>query len=76
MTIDWYSLGLVSLVTIVVSILFTILVSFSANCIDKAENAVEAHQRAIGQKFLAAVSVAVVFAIIVFGLWLMIPYFH
>ncbi len=76
MNIDWFSLGVVSITTIVVSVLFTALVSFSANCIDKAETAVENNQPAAFQKLLAGVSVAIVLCIILFGLWLMIPYFH
>ncbi|MDU5426352.1 hypothetical protein [Actinomyces urogenitalis] len=76
--IDWASLGLVTLVTVTVTAFVMLITSSAARMLD------EVHvKRQAGQvEGLHAAEVAAGFflvlvgAIVAFGLWLIIPYFH
>ena len=78
MSIDWASLALVTVVTVLVTSFILAIVSSAARMLD------EAHlKRLAGEvkglhdaEAAAGFFLALALGIIVFGLWLMIPYYH
>ena len=78
MSIDWASLALVTVVTVLVTSFILAITSSAARMLDEAH----LKRRAGEGKGLHAAELAAGFflalalGIIVFGLWLMIPYYH
>jgi hypothetical protein len=76
MHIDWLALGKVALVTVIVAVIVVTIVSFAARFLDAAKVRTENGQSATALKIGSYALFAVVGLIILFGIWLMIPYFH
>lgn len=78
MTIDWGSLGLVTVVTVLGTAFIITVCSLAARMLATIEDKHETGQ-AEGVRLaqaLAGVFIVVAAMIAVFGLWLIIPYFH
>ncbi len=76
MNIDWQALLNVTIVTLVVAVAAVAVVSAAAYCLDTAhdrqlEGRPAPALRAVGFTLFGVVGLGVLF-----GLWLMIPYFH
>ena len=78
MTIDWGSLGLVTAVTVLGTAFILVICSLAARMIATVHAKHEAGQvEGIRlAQVLAAVFIAIAAMIALFGLWLIIPYFH
>jgi len=78
MTIDWGSLGLVTVVTVLGTAFILVICSLAARMMATVHAKHEAGQ-VEGVRLaqvLAAVFIAIAAMIALFGLWLIIPYFH
>lgn len=78
MTIDWGSLGLVTVVTVLGTAFIIAVCSLAARMLATVEDKHETGQ-VEGVRLaqvLAGVFIVVAAMIAVFGLWLIIPYFH
>ena len=78
MSIDWASLALVTVVTVLVTSFILAITSSAARMLDEARI-----KRMAGQvkglyaaELAAGFFLALALGIILFGLWLMIPYYH
>ena len=77
MNIDWTSLGLVSVVTVVATVLIVSVVSGGALMLDRAHASAEAgSDGAAGLVALGWTAIGVAGLIVLYGLYLLIPYFH
>ncbi len=78
MTIDWGSLGLVTVVTVLGTAFILVICSLAARMMATVHAKHEAGQvEGIRlAQVLAAVFIAIAAMIALFGLWLIIPYFH
>ncbi|MES6947267.1 hypothetical protein U6X46_08610 [Cutibacterium acnes] len=77
MNIDWTSLGLVSVVTVVATVLIVSVVSGGALMLDRAHVRAEAgSDGAAGLVALGWTAIGVAGLIVLYGLYLLIPYFH
>ena len=77
MNIDWTSLGLVSVVTVVATVLIVSVVSGGALMLDRAPARAEAgSDGAAGLVALGWTAIGVAGLIVLYGLYLLIPYFH
>ena len=77
MNIDWTSLGLVSIVTIAATVLIVSIVSGGAVMLDRAHARTEAvSDGAAGLVALGWTAIGVAGLIVLYGLYLLIPYFH
>lgn len=77
MNIDWTSLGLVSVVTVVATVLIVSVVSGGALMLDLAHARAEAgSDGAAGLVALGWTAIGVAGLIVLYGLYLLIPYFH
>lgn len=77
MNIDWTSLGLVSVVTVVATVLIVSVVSGGALMLDRAHARAEAgSDGAVGLVALGWTAIGVAGLIVLYGLYLLIPYFH
>ena len=78
MTIDWGSLGLVTVVTVLGTAFILVICSLAARMMATVHGKHEAGQvEGIRlAQVLAAVFIAIAAMIALFGLWLIIPYFH
>jgi len=77
MNIDWTSLGLVSVVTVVATVLIVSVVSGGALMLDRAHARAEAgRDGAAGLVALGWTAIGVAGLIVLYGLYLLIPYFH
>lgn len=77
MTIDWASLGLVTLVTITATVLIVSLVSGGALVLDRAHARSEAGiDGSAGLIALGWSAIGVAGLVVLYGLYLLIPYFH
>ncbi|WP_130864682.1 hypothetical protein [Acidipropionibacterium timonense] len=77
MNIDWASLGLVTIVTICVTVLIVAVVSGGALALDKARE--RAQGDAGGEVALVALGwfmIGLAGLVVLYGLYLLIPYFH
>ena len=78
MTIDWGSLGLVTVVTVLGTAFILVICSLAARMMATVHAKYEAGQ-VEGVRLaqvLAAVFIVIAAMIALFGLWLIIPYFH
>jgi hypothetical protein avisC_08986 len=78
MTIDWGSLGLVTVVTVLGTAFILVICSLAARMMATVHAKHEAGQ-VEGVRLaqvLAAVFIVIAAMIALFGLWLIIPYFH
>ena len=76
MKIDWMALGLVAVVSIVVTIIVVAMVAFGAKLLDDGQQRQKINQKAGPQLVGAYCLFGAVGLIILFGLYLIIPYFH
>ena len=77
MNIDWTSLGLVSVVTVVATVLIVSVVSGGALMLDRAHaRAGAGREGAAGLVALGWTAIGVAGLIVLYGLYLLIPYFH
>ena len=77
MNIDWTSLGLVSVVTVVATVLIVSVVTGGALMLDRAHARAEAgSDGAAGLVALGWTAIGVAGLIVLYGLYLLIPYFH
>ena len=77
MNIDWVSLGLVAIVTIAATVLIVSIVSGGALMLDRAHARSEAGKDgAAGLIVLGWSAIGVAGLIVLYGLYLLIPYFH
>jgi len=77
MNIDWTSLGLVSIVTIAATVLIVSVVSGVAFMLDRAHARTEAgSDGAAGLVALGWTAIGVAGRIVLYVLYLLIPYFH
>lgn len=77
MNIDWTSLGLVSVVTVVATVLIVSVVSGGALMLDRAHARAEAGSDGdAGLVALGWTAIGVAGLIVLYGLYLLIPYFH
>ena len=72
MSIDWASLALVTVVTVLVTSFILAITSSAARMLDEAGEVKGLHAAELAAGFFLALALG----IIVFGLWLMIPYYH
>ncbi|MCL2652766.1 MAG: hypothetical protein FWD63_03140 [Propionibacteriaceae bacterium] len=76
MTINWIALGQVAGVTLIATVIVVALVATAAKLMDAGHVRQQAGQ-APGVTLIGAYALlAVVGLIVLFGLWLVIPYFH
>ena len=76
MTIDWLALLLVAVVSIAVTLVVVAIVAVGAKLLDDGQQRQKTSQKA-GAQLVGAYSLfGVVGLIILFGLYLIIPYFH
>ena len=78
MTIDWASLGLVTAVTVLGTAFILTICSLAARMMATAHAKHEAGQveGVLRAQILAGVFIVIAAVIALFGLWLIIPYFH
>jgi hypothetical protein len=79
MSIDWMALARVSAVTLVVSFAIVALTAFAAYCLDKAKDHTDggaAGSRPTALRATAYAIFTVEAAVVAFGFYLIIPYFH
>lgn len=77
MNIDWTSLGLVSVVTVVATVLIVSVVSGGALMLDRAHARAEAGSDGAARLVaLGWTAIGVAGLIVLYGLYLLIPYFH
>ena len=78
MSIDWASLALVTVVTVLVTSFILAITSSAARMLDEAHlKRLAGVVKGLHAAVLAAgFFLALALGIIVFGLWLMIPYYH
>jgi hypothetical protein len=76
MGIDWMALLTVTVVTLVVCVAVVTLVAAGALCLDTAHARARDGRSTWALRLGAGATFAVVGLAVLFGLWLMIPYFH
>ena len=78
MTIDWASLGLVTAVTVLGTAFILTICSLAARMMATVHAKHEAGQveGVLRAQILAGVFIVIAAVIALFGLWLLIPYFH
>ena len=78
MTIDWASLGLVTVVTVLGTAFILTICSLAARMMATVHAKHEAGQveGVLQAQILAGVFIVIAAVIALFGLWLIIPYFH
>ena len=77
MNIDWASLGLVSIVTVATTVLIVSVVAGGALMLDRAHARTEAGgDGAAGLVALGWTAIVIAGLIVLYGLYLLIPYFH
>ena len=74
MNIDWGALALVSVVTLIGTVVVVAAVSTAALLLDLSR--ARAHAGTPAMRVGAYAMMVVCFAMLAFGLWLIIPYFH
>ena len=76
MNIDWGALALVSVVTLIGTVVVVAAVSTAALLLDLSRARAHAGTPAPAMRMGAYGMMVVCFAMLAFGLWLIIPYFH
>lgn len=76
MNIDWGALGAVSIVTLIGTAFVVGVVSCAALLMDLAHARAQTGRPAPALRFGAVALICCCLAILLFGLWLIIPYFH
>jgi len=76
MTIDWKALLLVAVVALITTVVVVSLAAFAARLLDAGHTQREANGEGMSLIVTAYCFMGVIGLIILFGLWLMIPYFH
>ena len=76
MTIDWAALGIVAVVAIVATLVFTVLLSAGIRLVSQAT--VEANQdhRSVGLRTTGYGLLGLAGLVVLFGLYLIVPAFH
>ena len=76
MSIDWGAVGVVSILTLIGTVFVVCVVSCAALLMDLSHARAQAGRPAGAMRAGAAALVGCCAAILLFGLWLIIPYFH
>ena len=78
MSIDWLSLGIVTVVTLCGTAFAVLVTSLGARCLDVAHVRQKAGQTqgVLALRVMAVFFLGCVAALVLAGLWLLIPYFH
>lgn len=76
MTIDWSSLALVAVVTVVVAVVLVAIVSLGARMLDAAHVRQDAGDGAASLVMIGWSSIGLAGLAVLYGLYLLIPYFH
>ena len=77
MKIDWNALGQVIIVSLVATLVVVVLAAFAARLLDSAhERYLDSQPGVLPLRVSAFAMLGMIGAIILFGLWLMVPYFH
>jgi len=76
MKVDWRALLNVTVVTLVVAVAAVAVVAAAAYCLDTAHERELEGRRAPALRLVGYTLFVVVGCGVLFGLWLMIPYFH
>lgn len=76
MTIDWNALLLVAVVALATTVVVVSLAAFAARMLDAGHQRQSAGRSGGALIYSAYGLLGVIGVIILFGLWLMIPYFH
>ena len=76
MHIDWAALGIVTVVSVIASIVFVILLSFGVRFVSAAKVANNSGERAAGVQSLGYAFIGVAGLLVLFCLYLIVPQFH
>jgi divalent metal cation (Fe/Co/Zn/Cd) transporter len=76
MKIDWAALGIVAVVAIVASVVFTVLLSGGIRLVSQATVAANQNHRSIGIRTTGYGLLALAGAVVLFGIYLIVPAFH
>jgi divalent metal cation (Fe/Co/Zn/Cd) transporter len=76
MKIDWAALGIVAVVAIVASVVFTVLLSGGIRLVSQATVAANQGHRSIGTQTAGYGLLALAGGVVLFGIYLIVPAFH
>ncbi|MCI1748904.1 MAG: hypothetical protein LKI24_12935 [Acidipropionibacterium sp.] len=76
MTIDWISLAKVAIVTVIVAVAIVAIVSGGAHALDKAHARQAAGDGAASMVMIGWSAIGLAGLAVLYGLYLLIPYFH
>jgi hypothetical protein len=76
MKIDWAALGLVAAVSITMTVLFVVLLSFGIRLVSTADVRVHGGQSGTGPQALGYALLALAAGLVLLGIYLIVPQFH
>lgn len=76
MSIDWVALGIVAVVSIVATIVFTALLSAGIKFVSQATVATNQAQRSVGIRTAGYTLLGLAGLVVLFGLYLIVPILH
>ena len=76
MKIDWAALGLVAVVSITMTVLFVVLLSFGIRLVSTAAVRVHGGQSGAGPQAIGYTLLALAAALVLLGIYLIVPQFH
>jgi hypothetical protein len=76
MRIDWAALGLVAVVSITMTVLFVVLLSFGIRLVSAADVRVHGGQSGTASQAFGYVLLALAAGLVLLGIYLIVPQFH
>ena len=76
MTIDWAALGLVAVVSITMTVLFVVLLSYGIRLVSTANVRVDGGQSGTGPQVIGYTLLGLAAMLVLLGIYLIVPQFH